>query len=198
MREHDGEFDPPRLPDYDAPVDVVPLLDFFASVRKQSAEAFKKRHPEPVFVFTPVAQMSGPDKHFITTQVTSIAEMRRTQGTEAGKKGMEQRVALVKKTNRNPFTAQIYVGRASNNDVVIEDPNVSKSHAFLEQNSGHWFVTDMGSVNGTWLDAAKIETATPRELRDGGRLRLGTLELQFFLPETFHRYIAEMLAGTPG
>lgn len=174
--------------------DIMPLIGFYASVRKHSADSFRKRHPEPVLVYTPKAAMTGADKHFVTTQIAAVSEMRRTQGTEAGKKGMEMRVAMVRKSSRNPFAGQIYVGRAANNDIIIEDPGVSKSHAFLEQKHGVWFVTDMGSANGTHIGGQKIESNSALEVRNGSKIALGTLELQFFLPEAFHNFVTTILA----
>lgn len=177
--------------------EVMPLIGFYASVRKHTPDAFGKRHPEPLLVYTPKVQMTGPDKHFVTTQIAAVSEMRRTQGTEAGKKGMEMRVAVVRKSSRNPFAGQIYIGRAANNDLVIEDPGVSKSHAFLEQKHGLWFITDMGSANGTLVGSQKVEANLPVEIRNGSKIVLGTLDLQFFLPEAFHNFVSTILATSP-
>jgi hypothetical protein len=176
--------------------DVLPLLGFFASVRKHTEATFAEKHPEPLLVYIPRAGSSGPDSHFVTTQVAAVAEMRRTKGTEAGKKGMEQQVSLIRKSARNPFAQQIYIGRAPNNDVVIDDPSVSKSHAFLDQEGARWRITDMGSANGTWLNGVKVGDNTPRDLIDGVKLTLGTLEMQFFTPQNFYRYVAALLQAS--
>lgn len=176
--------------------EIMPLLGFFASVRKHTADSFKQRHPDPLLLFTPKVQMTGPDKHFVTTQVAAVAEMRRTQGTEAGKKGMEMRVALVRKSSRNPFAGQIYIGRAANNDVVIEDPGVSKSHAFFEHKHNRWMLTDMGSANGTFIGGTRVEPNNAVEVRDGAKVTVGTLDMQFYLPELFHSFVANILAAS--
>lgn len=175
--------------------DVLPLLGFFASVRKHTEATFAEKHPEPVLVYAPRAGSVGPDSRFVTTQVAAVAEMRRTKGTEAGKKGMEQQVSLIRKSTRNPFAQQIYIGRAPNNDVVIDDPSVSKSHAFMDRDGTQWRITDMGSANGTWISGVKVIDNTPRDLIDGVKLTLGTLEMQFFTPQNFYRYVSAILTA---
>lgn len=181
-----------------SPTDIMPLIAFYASVRKHTAESFAKKHPSPLLLYTPTLELSAPNRHFVTTQVSSINEMRRTQGTEAGKRGVEQRVILVRKSTRNPFAGQIYLGRAQNNDLVIEEASVSKSHAFFELGANKvWTVSDMGSANGTFIDGKQLAANAAGELRDSGKVTFGQCEMQFFTPEKFHQFVAALLALVP-
>ena len=56
------------------------------------------------------------------------------------------------------------VGRSQENDIVINDPNVSRRHARISRADGGFVVEDLGSTNGTLLDGAPID----RERIDGG------------------------------
>lgn len=83
-------------------------------------------------------------------------------------------VAWLIKSDRNPFTGMITLGRAGNNDVVIADPGVSKLHAILrEVQPGRWQVEDCGSTNGTALEGVRLPARQARELNEGSRLTLG-------------------------
>ena len=71
------------------------------------------------------------------------------------------------------------IGREAGNDIVIEDPQVSRHHAKLTLQGGSYVVEDLGSTNGTFMDGRRIMTPTP--LLIGGRLGLGdtvVLEVQ--------------------
>jgi predicted component of type VI protein secretion system len=64
------------------------------------------------------------------------------------------------------------VGRLTENTLQIEDASVSSRHAeiFFENNS--WFIRDLGSTNGTFLNGSKIENAV---LNHGDELRFGSI-----------------------
>ena len=73
--------------------------------------------------------------------------------------------------------AILAIGRAPRNDVVLNDPEVSKHHAEVIVGGGCVRVRDLGSSNGTFI---KGDDAEPRvlhharaELRGSGILHLG-------------------------
>lgn len=68
----------------------------------------------------------------------------------------------------------VLVGRAEGADLRLDpthDLHVSGQHARLVRHSDAWWVVDLGSRNGTWVDGRRIEEAAP--LRPGTRIRLG-------------------------
>ncbi len=48
------------------------------------------------------------------------------------------------------------VGRRSGNDIVLNDPYVSKEHAKIDVTEEGFFITDVGSTNGVMLNGARI------------------------------------------
>src|SRR5512133_1957364 len=50
----------------------------------------------------------------------------------------------------------IKLGRASENDIVLIDPKVSRSHAALEWNGTGFTLRDLGSVNGTFVNEQRL------------------------------------------
>jgi pSer/pThr/pTyr-binding forkhead associated (FHA) protein len=100
----------------------------------------------------------------------------------AARKGKPPRaVALLDERGKRSTTVrlegQLQIGRGDACHVKLADTYVSQFHARLFPKDGAWFVEDLGSTNGTFLNQRKV--TAPVELRAGDRLRLGktTLEL---------------------
>ncbi|WP_433230349.1 FHA domain-containing protein FhaB/FipA [Micromonospora sp. CA-248260] len=72
--------------------------------------------------------------------------------------------------------AQITIGRAEDSTLVITDDYASARHARLVPRGGQWFVEDLGSTNGTYLDRAKVTGPTPVPL--GVPIRIGRTSLE--------------------
>jgi pSer/pThr/pTyr-binding forkhead associated (FHA) protein len=76
---------------------------------------------------------------------------------------------------------EIVVGRGADADLELPFPSVSSRHARLFRGAmpGDWWVEDLGSTNGTWLDGARLDGRRPQPLRPAQRLRLAMVELVF-------------------
>ncbi len=72
-----------------------------------------------------------------------------------------------------------YIGRGSQNDVVIEDDSVSTRHAVLEFDSGGWRLTDLNSTNGTSIEGVRLAAEVPTPLPYGATVRFGGVRLHF-------------------
>lgn len=79
-------------------------------------------------------------------------------------------------TNR-PVT----LGREAINDVVLSDPEISRRHARLFVQDGQFFLEDLGSTNGTFLNGERIHG--PMQLRDGDQIKVGDVVFTFRDPE---------------
>ena len=71
-----------------------------------------------------------------------------------------------------PYT----LGRARHNDLSLPDPSISKAHARIDHNAGAFFIEDMGSLHGVYVDAVRVERA---ELGNGAQVQLGNISLRF-------------------
>ncbi|WP_394361965.1 ATP-binding cassette domain-containing protein [Amycolatopsis sp. SB7-3] len=69
----------------------------------------------------------------------------------------------------------VTVGRARDNDVILNDVRVSRHHARLERGSSGWQVTDLGARNRTLLNAVPISNPAP--VFSGDRLTFGGTDL---------------------
>jgi pSer/pThr/pTyr-binding forkhead associated (FHA) protein len=73
------------------------------------------------------------------------------------------------------------IGRALDNDLVVEDPAVSRHHAEIRRQYGHYYLTDLQSTNGTVVNGKRVSGSF---LQDGDLIRVGSLELLFELGRT--------------
>lgn len=72
---------------------------------------------------------------------------------------------------RPPFE----VGRGSDLDLVLHDPEVSRRHARFESRSGIVYVDDLKSSNGTFLNGRRVTEAI--EVREGDEVDVGTTRM---------------------
>jgi hypothetical protein len=56
-----------------------------------------------------------------------------------------------------PLTDGLTIGRADDNDVVVRDGRVSRHHARVVADGDGFTIEDLGSTNGTFVDARRVE-----------------------------------------
>ncbi|MEO8840809.1 MAG: FHA domain-containing protein [Kofleriaceae bacterium] len=81
------------------------------------------------------------------------------------------------------FPDRITIGRTPNNDVVIADTSISRLHAYVKRVGSGWVVADAGSKNGSWLKGAALDPRREQPLPSRAVLRLGDVEVTFYLAE---------------
>ena len=73
-------------------------------------------------------------------------------------------------------TSELTIGSAAGNQLVLDDPTVSRHHCVIRVTPRGCELRDLGSTNGTWLAGHLIEAAY---LRPGSTFRAGTVSLRF-------------------
>jgi DNA-binding NtrC family response regulator len=68
------------------------------------------------------------------------------------------------------------IGKASDNDVVLDHPTVSRNHLVVRRQGEQFLVQDLGSTNGTFIDGAQVREGF---LRAGALLEVGDVQLRF-------------------
>ncbi len=85
----------------------------------------------------------------------------------------------------------VVIGREAGNDIVVEDPQVSRHHARLSLQAGGYVVEDLGSTNGTYINGRRVTTTTP--VNPGDTLGLG--DTVVFLVEGVEGTAGETVVG---
>jgi hypothetical protein len=70
------------------------------------------------------------------------------------------------------------IGRLPGSGIRLDEDGVSRHHAGLSRAAGQITVRDLGSTNGTYLNGRRLDASPPQPLRDGDRLRIGSVELR--------------------
>jgi len=69
------------------------------------------------------------------------------------------------------------IGRSPDNDIFLDDVTVSRKHAVLVESGGELRIEDLGSLNGTFVNRRRIDSAT--RLESGDELQIGKYRLSF-------------------
>jgi len=108
------------------------------------------------------------------------SEIPASGGTRIIERGPQHLAMLVNKKQpdqKHDLKGTINVGRARDNQLIIDDPTVSRHHAWIKAEGEEFLVFDIGSGNGTFVNDEKIET--PRRLENGDTVRFGDAEFVF-------------------
>lgn len=73
----------------------------------------------------------------------------------------------------------ISLGRSSRNDVVIKDKFVSKNHLLIREKNQRYYLEDLGSANGTFLNGVKIDPNELIELQSNDKIGVGFIQFIF-------------------
>jgi pSer/pThr/pTyr-binding forkhead associated (FHA) protein len=70
---------------------------------------------------------------------------------------------------RQSFVADFIAGRQGS--LTVSDDYASNHHARFQTAHGNWYVKDLGSTNGTWLNGRRIHA--PQRLKKGDKIKIG-------------------------
>jgi|GEM_PF-5013154 len=75
---------------------------------------------------------------------------------------------------------EVIIGSLPTSDLVLNDPSISRKHARFYYSEKKWFISDLGSTNGTFLNEQQIIPGKKEEVTEGAIIRLGyKVELTF-------------------
>ena len=102
-----------------------------------------------------------------------------TEAVSPEELGVEREAASVSwdGQTREVDRPRLVLGRSRECEVQLTDPNVSRRHAELRQEGATYWIVDLDSTNGTFVNGARLER--PRKLAPGDRIRIGATDLRF-------------------
>lgn len=127
------------------------------------------------------AEMREPAAAAVAVPASAAAAPARptaARQTWANKGGSRLRVIEPAETRGQTYDLgdELTLGRAAGCQVTIDDTFVSQLHARLFRRDAQYFVEDLGSTNGTYLNRQKV--AAPIAIRKGDRLQVGKTVLE--------------------
>jgi hypothetical protein len=78
----------------------------------------------------------------------------------------------------SPKEGRTTIGRSPECDIFLDDVTVSRKHAVLVGDDGRFTIEDQGSLNGTYVNRRRIDSAP---LSDGDEVQIGKYRLTFLL-----------------
>jgi len=75
----------------------------------------------------------------------------------------------------------ITIGRKPNNDLAFNRPEISGNHAAFLFENNEYYVTDLGSTNGTLLNGAQLVAREKYKLQDTDVITIGPYSIQFVM-----------------
>ena len=75
-------------------------------------------------------------------------------------------------------------GRDPGCEIAVDSPHISRRHFELSRTEGGFFITDLGSANGTKLNGVRLVAHEPTRLESGDELRVQSIEMQFEIRDT--------------
>jgi pSer/pThr/pTyr-binding forkhead associated (FHA) protein len=118
------------------------------------------------------------------TIMASIDRDSREGGTIIAQRVNVERPSLVGVSP--PYTGQVFeiagqgvtIGRAPQNDIVLQESAVSLEHARVKYENNNWQIVDLMSANGTFVNTKKV---TQMFLNPSDVIKIGPIELRFML-----------------
>lgn len=114
----------------------------------------------------------------VTVAVTIWQDLRRQAGLhpQAAQYSLILRYKIGETSSEIGFSpGEITLGRDTLNDITLPSDTVSSRHARIYYEKGQWWLEDLGSTNGTYLQDYQIQH--PTVLTNGDTIRCGDVEI---------------------
>ena len=127
----------------------------------------------------------GENASRAATAILDMTNLRSVVASEKARAAGRRSPTATLEIIRGPFVGASFhidrpvcaIGRGEQSDVRLRDDSVSTTHATLLRKGETWYVIDLRSVNGTFVDGYRV--AGERELPTGATLRVGAVEMIF-------------------
>lgn len=127
-------------------------------------EAHRTAHPDALPSWEDI---SASEKQAWRAAVSAVTNQGEATLADTG--GRVQSLALQVGDQARVFHTEFTAGRQGS--LVISDDHASSHHALFQPAHGYWFVEDLGSTNGTWLNNRRIFSA--QRLKRGDKVKIG-------------------------
>jgi hypothetical protein len=155
-------FEPPPVEEAPASVEEPPTLPSAAPTVLEEAPAAAIESATVVAEAPPVLEETTPD----SVEATAVAAGGVTLRLES-ERGPKSTFEVTK--------VGATIGRGPESTIQLADLSVSRKHAKITYKQGAYWVSDLGSMGGTWIDGTKL--AAPRRVEAGQTIDIGLCRL---------------------
>jgi PAS domain-containing protein len=74
------------------------------------------------------------------------------------------------------------IGRSSDNSIIIKDLSISRKHAKVTLTGDRYFIEDLGSHNGTWINGHSMNPGYQIQLKEGDFISIGNVSMSIGQP----------------
>lgn len=167
--------------------------EFWPLLRALSREAFLAEYPHP-FLLEVTGGAAPPPALFHTVHDLSRSRIEAPDDPEVGVTP-ESRVFGVRKFTAQ-FAGKITVGRSKNNDVMVDDPRVSKLHSYVTVADSVHTLVDAESSNGTFHNGERLPPMGRAKLANRDQVGFGgNARFIYVEPAHFQRRARFLLHG---
>jgi pSer/pThr/pTyr-binding forkhead associated (FHA) protein len=136
----------------------------FDHLARTAYEAHREAQPRPL---PPWEEVAEEEQQAWRVAVSAVAAQ--TGSTIVETVAPNRSLLIQAGDQRHAFHTNFVTGRQGN--LAITDEFASSRHARFQIAHGLWYVEDLGSTNGTWLNGRRIHA--PQRLKKGDKIRIG-------------------------
>ncbi|MFH1807414.1 MAG: FHA domain-containing protein [Pseudomonadota bacterium] len=167
------------------------IRDFIDTARNVTAESFEKRYLHPFLLGREVLE----EEFSFATAIATVDEMERGD-RQTGLRIRDWVLPVQRPEGASKVgSLRVFVGRASNNDLSIPHPTVSKLHAYFTLEGSRWWIVDVGSSNGTTVNGMKAPARAKTAVYDKDVVVFGRCAFSFLLPRSLYELVASMASA---
>ena len=169
------------------------VVDYISADEDMESVRFLEEHPQ-AFLLEKAEMTLEEDVIFQlrTHQLDNPDVLSKIGDDTLPTSALQARVLEISKRKIDSNHGVIRIGRAANNDIVLYNKLISKSHAFMfflsiEQDP---YLVDLGSANGTFLNDEKMVLYEMHQLRDGDKISFGPeIEVRYLSTKAFYDFL---------
>jgi pSer/pThr/pTyr-binding forkhead associated (FHA) protein len=135
------------------------------SLARTAYEAHRVAHPDSL---PPWEDTGEPEQQAWRAAVSAVAGQTGVTLTDAAPVPV-QSLQIQAGDQNHTFSADFTAGRQAT--LIISDEFASNQHARFQIAHGLWYVKDLGSTNGTWLNGRRIHAA--QRVKKGDKIKIG-------------------------
>ncbi len=168
--------------------DPVTVTEFVGRLRALGEVPFQARYGRAALVG--LAMVGSLDEGRRGRRSGTIGSAMPSLAAMEASAALVGRVWPVVKSPSGPPGGAIVVGRTANADLVVNEYSVSDPHCELRHEPGRLVISDLDSLNGTFVNDKKLPPRSRVPIADGALVTLGRFRFRFHTAPGFARLIA--------